>query len=86
MPIFDYQCDVCGTILKDVFVRSWDDDMRCLECSGTMTKLPAIPNMHLFPEDGIHLKHVCPGGKTFHSRNEMKKYARDNNVELGALL
>ena len=85
MPIFDYQCPRCLRIENHIVCR-YDDLVQCAKCLISMTKLPAVPNMHLFPEGGIHLKHVCAGGKTFHSKNEMKQYARDNNMDLGALL
>ena len=85
MPIFDYQCPRCNKT-EEHFVRKHDDLVQCPDCLVSMNRLPAVPNMHLFPEEGIHLKHVCPGGKTFHSKNEMKKYAKENNLELGALL
>ena len=92
MPIFDYHCGCCQTDEKDVFVRSADEDVLCYVClkSGCtlapMTKLPAVPQMHIIPADGIHLKHVCPGGKTFHSKRDMKDYAKKHDLELGALL
>ena len=88
MPIFDYKCSKCGNVVRDVYVVRHDAAIACQLCDVhvVMDKLPAVPNMHLFPIDGIHLKHVCPGGKIFRSKNEMKQYARDNNVELGALL
>lgn len=90
MPVYDYKCSKCNRTIE-VFVQRRDVAVAVLclgksGCGGTMTQLPAIPNMHLFPEGGIHLKHVCPGGKTFHSKNEMRKYAVENNLELGALL
>lgn len=86
MPIFDYLCPMCGRE-AEYLVRHWDDTLNCGNgCEGVMDKLSAVPNMHLFPEGGIHLKHVIAGGKTFHSKNEMKKYAKEHNLELGALL
>ena len=52
-----------------------------------MVKLfTGTPAVHVFPNGGIHLKNVCAGGKTFHSRNEMKRYANEHDLELGALL
>jgi len=86
MPIFDYECGDCGHIKQDVFVKSWKEPVDCIRCACAMTKLCAVPQMHLIPIDGIHLKHVCPGGKTFHSKREMKEYAKKHNLELGALL
>ena len=85
MPIFDYHCPRCNKT-EEHFVWNYDDLVQCSACLISMSKMPAVPNMHLFPEGGIHLKHVCAGGKTFYSKNEMKQYARDNDVELGALL
>lgn len=86
MPIFDYRCSKCGHVIRDVLVPVYKEPVDCIRCACVMYKLPAVPNMHLFPIDGVHLKHVCPGGKTFHSKNEMKQYARENNLDLGALL
>ncbi len=89
MPIFDYKCQACGYIEKDVLVRFGSGsgiNTPCPKCGDFMYKMPSVPNMHLFPIGGIHLKNVCPGGKTFHSRREMQKYAKKNDLELGALL
>ncbi len=86
MPIFDYKCEKCGHVKQDVFVRSWNEPVDCVRCACVMTKLCCVPQMHLIPIEGIHLKNVCPGGKTFHSKREMQKYAKKNNLELGALL
>lgn len=85
MPIFDYQCPRCGAY-RNVLVQRYDTLVQCNTCLISMNKRPSVPNMHLFPIGGIHLKHVCPGGKTFHSKNEMKQYARENDLDLGALL
>lgn len=85
MPIFDYSCPRCN-ITAEHFVHRYDDLVQCSVCLISMNKLASVPQMHIFPNGGIHLKHVEPGGKTFHSKNEMKKYAREHNMELGALL
>jgi len=85
MPLFNYNCPRCGRTVERLVVH-YNDLVQCPSCLVSMTKMPAVPNMHLFPIDGIHLKNVCAGGKTFHSKNEMKKYARENNLDLGALL
>ncbi len=88
MPIFDYQCPACRKVKKDVLVRygEYADIGVWCECGADMFKLPCVPNMHLFPTEGIHLANVSAKGETFYSKNEMKKYARENDVELGALL
>ncbi len=85
MPIFDYQCPRCNKT-EERFVHKYTDLVQCSTCLISMNKMPSVPNMHLLPIDGIHLKHVCPGGKTFHSKVEMKKYAKKHDLELGALL
>lgn len=28
----------------------------------------------------LHLDHVCPGGKTFHSRQELRSFMKANNM------
>jgi len=86
MPIYDYECN-CGAKKTDEFVTHWEKVVICDKCGGVMKRqfpLTFVPDQ--FPKDGIHLKHVCPEGKTFHSKSEMKRYARENNLELGALL
>jgi len=51
-----------------------------------MEKVPSRFMADVFPNGGIHLRNVSPEGKTFHSKKEMKNYARANDLELGALL
>ena len=61
--------------------------MSCPKCDKKMIRqFPLTWRPDAFPKFGVHLKHVCPEGKTFHSKSEMKQYARENNLELGALL
>ena len=86
MPVYDYECD-CGSKKKDEFVTHWEKIVVCDDCGNEMTRqfpLTFVPKQ--FPKDGVFLKHVCPEGKRFHSETEMKRYARENNLELGALL
>jgi len=85
MPIFDYRCDACD-VTEERFVHSYKQVVTC-ECGAVKTKLfTGNIFVDVFPNGGLHLKNVCNGGKTFHSRGEMKRYARENNLELGALL
>lgn len=86
MPIFDYMCNGCGDKQQDILVPRWDVIVNCPKCGKPMQRLIGLPNVHCFPAEGIHLKHVCPGGKTFHSKTDMKRYAKANNLELSALL
>lgn len=85
MPRFDYKCNVCGVTVEK-FVAKWDDEVKCSSCGNTMTKIPSFGAVHVWPAEGIHLKHVSPNGHTFHSHSEMVTYARVHDLELGALL
>lgn len=86
MPVYDYTC-VCGATIKDEFVTHWDVKVKCSNCGDLMRReFPLRFAIDQFPKDGIHLKHVCPEGKTFHSKSEMKRYAKEHDLELGALL
>lgn len=84
MPIFDYACSACGAKKKDIFVRQWDDAIVC-DCGMRMDKVPSRFYADTFPADGIFLEHVSAEGKRFHSKKEMKQYAKDNDLQLGAL-
>jgi len=85
MPIYDYSCE-CGKKKRDEFVHSWDTVIHC-ECGKVMTRDFCIRfREHVFPAEGIHLKHVEPNGRTFFSKKEMIRYAREKDLELGALL
>ena len=86
MPIYDYKCPCCHAEKKDEFVTHWEAVIMC-ECTNQMDRqfpLSFVPDV--FPSEGLHLKHVCPQGKTFYSKSEMKRYAKEHNLELGALL
>ena len=89
IPVFDYQCCLCLDKQIDVFVHSLDDPIECIKCHGEMVRLfPGNSRFYpkIFPADGIYLENVCAEGKTFYSEKEMKQYAKDNDLELGALL
>ncbi len=86
MPVYDYNC-VCGEVLKDEFVVSWESSVKCPKCGDIMRReFPLRFTPDPFPKFGLHLKHVCPEGKTFHSKSELKRYAKEHNLELAALL
>ena len=85
MPIYKYVCKFCG-FTKEEFVFSWDTPIKCDNCDNEMAKHPSIFKVDVFPPEGIHLKHVSPTGETFHSKSEMKRYAKEHDIELGALL
>jgi len=84
MPLYDYKCDACGSELKDVLQRFDDDDMTC-ECGALMSRVPGMFNAHIFPSDGIFLRHVSAKGERFYSKQEMKDYARKHDLQLGVL-
>lgn len=47
MPLYDYQCIVCGQVRKDVLVSNWHVATQRLQqcaCGGEMRRLPAAPN------------------------------------------
>jgi putative FmdB family regulatory protein len=87
MPIFDYKCPSCHIKIEDKFVRNRKEVVVCKQCHAQMQRLfPNRVNAYVFPQEGIHLEHVSAKGKTFHSTQEMRDYAKKNDLELGALL
>ena len=85
MPVYDYSC-TCGTILRDEFVRNRNDTVSCPKCRLSMNRRPAVSNARFWPAEGLYLEHVSPTGETFHSEAELRLYAKQHNLELGALL
>ena len=86
MPIYDYECIECGADRKDEFVHSWESVVLCENCGSEMNR--KFPDSFVFqpwPADGLFLKHVCPEGKTFMSKRELQSYAKEHDLELGAL-
>jgi len=87
MPIYDMKCPHCNHIVRDKFIKSWDEKVKCLRCGATLKRLISTGiNAKVFPADGVYLEHVSPKGKTFHSTKEMRDYERKHDVELGYLL
>ena len=85
-PIYDFLCPKCEKKKIDVFVHSWNDEVKCNDCDVAMTRLfSGFPIPHVFPADGIFLEHVSAHGKRFYSKKEMQLYAKDHDLELGAL-
>lgn len=87
MPIYDFRCNICKAEKKDVFTKHWDEPVFCDNCeaSASMEKIPSRFLADVFPNGGIHLEHVSSEGRTFYSKGEMKRYAKDHDLELGAL-
>jgi hypothetical protein len=51
--------------------------------SKTRDEAKAYPGT--WPEDGVFLEHVSATGETFHSRKEMKQYAKKHDMTIGML-
>ncbi len=86
MILFDYKCPSCNAEKMNEWVKKYDDDVICNQCHSKMSKMvPTNIAVRVFPSDGVFLEHVSPQGKLFHSKSEMKKYAKDNDLELGYL-
>ncbi len=85
-PIFDYKCPNCGRKIIDVFVHKYNERVFCKQCKAIMSKLvPTTIGAKVFPADGIHLEHVGPTGKTFHSEKEMRQYEKETGTTIGML-
>ena len=86
MPIFDFRCKNCGKEMLDTFVSKWDTLVTCKHCGREeQEKIPSRFLAAVFPNGGIFLEHVSSEGKTFHSKKEMRQYAKEYDLELGAL-
>lgn len=86
MPMYDFKCS-CGRVEKNQFFHTWKDSyMKCPNCGRNMDKVIGLPSAKCFPSDGVFLEHVSPEGKVFHSTKEMRKFEKDNDMELGYLL
>ena len=87
MPAYTYIC--VGCLFKDehVFVHNRDEEVNCEICGSIMKRqFPLTFAGKTFPDEGLTLEHVEKNPVHFKSKTEMKAYARDNNLELGALL
>lgn len=86
MPIFRYRCDRCGAV-KEQFVHSYQTPVVCEPCNFGMRRLFSWGGrLDIFPTEGIFLKNVSPKGERFYSKSQMRAYAREHDLELGALL
>ena len=91
MPIFDYKCPHCEVKRTDEFVHNYADAVKCVRCGARMVKLFSGQNIksgemkRTDQLNGVYLEHVSANGETFHSKQEMRKYAKTNNLTLGYL-
>ena len=86
MPIYDFKCITCDEVKNDEFVKSMHSKVKCPVCKTNMQQQFPLTNAYCFPADGLTLEHVGPQPKTFRSKKEMVRFARENKMELGALL
>lgn len=85
MPVYDFKCTICGKFKLNELTLSWEEKVLC--CGEPMLReFPLTTNVYSFPSEGITLEHVGPKPVTFHSKSEMRRFAKDKNLELGALL
>lgn len=86
MPIYDFKCPSCEHKLDDCYLRKIKEVVKCPRCNAEMKRLfPNRVSGYCFPQEGIHLEHVSAKGKTFHSTQEMRDYAKKHDLELAAL-
>lgn len=86
MPLYDYICSKCNNKFETI-VSSRAELVVCEKCGSVADRqFPTSFNLLPFPEDGLFLEHVSPEGKLFRSRSELRAYANEHNLELGALL
>lgn len=93
MPLYDFKCVKCDNI-TEVFC-SYDDSInKPPECCETkMIRIITLTQKRLqqmsgitFPTNGLILEHLPGGPKHFKTQDQMRKYAIEHDLELGALL
>lgn len=84
--LYDYSCKDCKRRWEE-FVWNKDEQVDCELCGKPAERqFPNDINIHSFPPEGITLEHLPGGPRTFKNRTEMRAYAKEKDVELGALL
>jgi len=84
MPLYDLKCEICHDEIDDYLCKMSDPLPKC--CGKTMTKKVNTGIASGFPEFGITLTNVAEQPVHFSCKSKMQAYARDHNLELGALL
>jgi len=82
MPLYDLFCTHCHRQLNDYYARKSENTPIC--CGERMRKKVGTVNIG-FPKGGITLTNVEDKPVHFETKSKLKKYTRDNNLELGAL-
>jgi len=86
MALYDYFCSNCDDTWEE-FVWSSSDPVFCEKCGKQAKRsFPSVIHAHVFPPEGITLEHLPGGPVNFKGKTEMRAYAKEHDVELGALL
>lgn len=85
MPIYDLICPKCKKEKHDVFQPYYYEQPFCEDCSTRMERKPSLMMPDVFPAEGIFFEHVSPEGKRFYSKEEVKRYAKEHDIEFDYL-
>jgi len=83
MPIYNFECLKCGNKKIDEVVLSQDKFPTC--CGKQMSKQNVYQIHPGFPKGGLTLYNVEEKPVHFDTKNQLRKYKREHNLELGAL-
>lgn len=94
MPIYDYKCVSCGLVREEYLpLKMSNCDSLVCQCGSKLKRIITISSSKIGPVEaalaspgGLYLEHVSNKGETFHSKRQLKDYARKHNLQLGALL
>jgi putative FmdB family regulatory protein len=86
MPLYDYTCNKCKRT-EEIFVHSSEEEVPKCNCGGTLKReFPTSARIGLFPSGGVFLEHASAKGEHFETKQQMRDFAKKNDMELGALL
>ena len=87
MPIYDYKCPNCGRKLENqlVSVEKRDKVIKCIQCHENIKRLVSCGIPQIFPNGGIFFEHASAKGETFHSKQEVRKFAKKNDMDFDIL-
>jgi len=86
MPIYEYKCPSCNRKISDL--RSVDDrnkTTKCTQCHAVMKCLVTRINPHIFPNGGIFFENASAKGERFHSKQEVREFAKKNDMQFDIL-
>lgn len=88
MPIYVFKCNRCKKVFEEFFRRIEENPQGpvCAHCNFITKQIVAQPGRDIFPPEGVTLEHVEATPRHFKSYGEMKRYAKDHDMELGAVL